>query len=193
MINKIKNFIGMNEEIRDSAENNGNESTVNTEDNSTTTNESNPLVEKIALLEKQVEEQKDKYLRLFSDFDNYKKRSARERNDTIQSAGKEIMSALIPVADDMERAMKAFKESQDIESIKAGLELVYTKFVSTLENKGLKGFDAIGEIFDVEKHEAITEIPAPNEEMKGKVIDQVEKGYYLNEKIVRYAKVVVGK
>lgn len=193
MINKIKNFIGMNEEIKDSVENNGNQQTTNTEDNSATTNESNPLVEKIVLLEKQVEEQKDKYLRLFSDFDNYKKRSARERNDTIQSAGKEIMSALIPVADDMERAMKAFKESQDIESIKAGLELVYTKFVSTLENKGLKGFDAIGEIFDVEKHEAITEIPAPNEEMKGKVIDQVEKGYYLNEKIVRYAKVVVGK
>ncbi|MEI6311917.1 MAG: nucleotide exchange factor GrpE [Bacteroidota bacterium] len=183
----------MNEEIKDSVENNGNQQTTNTEDNSATTNESNPLVEKIVLLEKQVEEQKDKYLRLFSDFDNYKKRSARERNDTIQSAGKEIMSALIPVADDMERAMKAFKESQDIESIKAGLELVYTKFVSTLENKGLKGFDAIGEIFDVEKHEAITEIPAPNEEMKGKVIDQVEKGYYLNEKIVRYAKVVVGK
>jgi molecular chaperone GrpE len=193
MINKIKNFIGMNEEIKDSVENNEHTSTTNSENNTAETNDSNVLLEKIALLEKQVEEQKDKYLRLFSDFDNYKKRSARERNDTIQSAGKEIMSALIPVADDMERAMKAFKESQDIESIKAGLDLVYTKFVTTLENKGLKGFDAIGEVFDVEKHEAITEIPAPTEDMRGKVIDQVEKGYYLNEKIVRYAKVVVGK
>jgi molecular chaperone GrpE len=193
MINKLKNILGMNEEIKEPVENNENEQTVSTEENATKTNEIGLLEEKIAALEKQIEEHKDKYLRLFSDFDNTKKRNARERIENIQSAGKEIMSALIPVADDMERAMKAFKESQDIESIKAGLDLVYTKFVSTLESKGLKGFDSIGETFDVEKHEAITEIPAPNEEMKGKVMDQVEKGYYLNEKIIRYAKVVVGK
>ena len=183
----------MNEEIKEPTENTENEPMQTAAEDNTKSAENNQLEEKIASLEKQIEEHKDKYLRLFSDFDNTKKRYARERIDNIQSAGKEIMSALIPVADDMERAMKAFKESQDIESIKEGLDLVYTKFVSTLENKGLKGFDSIGEAFDVEKHEAITEIPAPNDEMKGKVIDQVEKGYYLNDKIIRYAKVVVGK
>ena len=183
----------MSEETIENNENLTNENELTSEETNVETNAVNPLEEKVASLEKQVEDQKDKYLRLFSDFDNYKKRNAKERIDNIQSAGKEIMSALLPVADDMERAMKSIREAQSLESVKEGLELVYTKFVNTLEQKGLKPFDAIGEVFDVEKHEAITEIPAPSEDMKGKVIDQVEKGYFLYEKIIRYAKVVVGK
>jgi molecular chaperone GrpE len=193
MIDKLKKFLNMSEETIENNENLTNENTISSDENQVEINESNPLEEKVASLEKQIEEQKDKYLRLFSDFDNYKKRSAKERIDNIQSAGKEIMSALLPVADDMERAMKSIREAQSLESVKEGLELVYTKFINTLEQKGLRPFDAIGEVFDVEKHEAITEIPAPSEDMKGKVIDQVEKGYFLYEKIIRYAKVVVGK
>lgn len=193
MIDKIKNLIGMTEEIIEPNEQNESVENSATDENIVENSEMASLMEKIAALEKQIEEQKDKYLRLYSDFDNYKKRSDRERRDNISTAGKEIMSALIPVADDMERAMKAFKDSTDIDAIKGGLDLVYNKFKTTLENNGLKGFDTIGEVFDVEKHEAITELATPDEAMKGKVIDQLERGYHLHEKIIRYAKVVVGK
>lgn len=193
MIDKIKNLIGMSEEQHDPIHEDNKTEIKGAAEEPLVDSKINELEEKVMALEKQIEEHKDKYLRLFSDFDNSKKRYARERIENIQSAGKEIMTALVPVADDMERAMKAFKESQDVESIKVGLELVYTKFVGTLEHKGLKSFDSIGQVFDVEKHEAITEIPAPNEEMKGKVIDEIEKGYMLHERIIRYAKVIVGK
>ena len=147
----------------------------------------------ISALQKQIEEQKDKFLRLFADFDNYKKRTAKERSELIQTAGKEIMTAMLPVSDDMDRAIKFMNESEDLTIIKEGLNLVYSKFRNTLENNGLKPFISIGEAFDVEKHEAITEIPAPSEEMKGKVVDEVEKGYLLNNKLIRYARGVVGK
>lgn len=153
----------------------------------------NDLEVQIGSLQKQVEEQKDKFLRLYADFDNYKKRTAKERSELILTAGKDIMTAMLPVSDDMDRAIKYMNESEDLTTIKEGLNLVYAKFKNTLEQNGLKSTPSIGEIFDVEKHEAITEIPAPNEEMKGKVVDEVEKGYYLNGKLIRYAKVVVGK
>lgn len=177
----------MNEEVKDNTEN------ESSSENTQNTSISDASEDKVAVLEKQVEELKDKYLRLYSDFDNAKKRQVRERAELIQTAGKEIMSALLPVLDDMERAMKAFKEAQDIESMRSGLELIYTKFVSTLLARGLQGFDATGETFDVERHEAVTEIPAPTEDLKGKVLDELEKGYFLNDRIIRYAKVVVGK
>ena len=153
----------------------------------------NDMELQLVSLQKQIEEQKDKFLRLYADFDNYKKRTAKERLDLIQTAGKDIMTAMLPVSDDMDRAIKYMNESEDLTIIKEGLNLVYAKFRNTLEQNGLKAFNSIGETFDVEKHEAITEIPAASEDMKGKVMDEIEKGYLLNNKLIRYAKVVVGK
>ncbi len=179
----------MSEELNNNTEQEALATDKNTEDNASENN----LEVQIGSLQKQVEEQKDKFLRLYADFDNYKKRTAKERSELILTAGKDIMTAMLPVSDDMDRAIKYMNESEDLTTIKEGLNLVYAKFKNTLEQNGLKSIPSIGEIFDVEKHEAITEIPAPNDEMKGKVVDEVEKGYYLNGKLIRYAKVVVGK
>ena len=144
-------------------------------------------------LKSEIQEQKDKYLRLFAEFDNFKRRNAKERIELIQTAGKEVITSMLDVLDDCERAEKQINNTQDITQIKEGIQLVFNKLRSTLQSKGLKAMESINTEFDVEKHEAITEIPAPNDEMKGKVMDEVTKGYYLNDKIIRFAKVVVGK
>ncbi len=152
--------------------------------------EEDNLTEKI---QAELEEQKDKYIRLFAEFDNYKRRSAKERIELIQTAGKEVITSLLDVLDDSERAEKQLQTSNDLDQIKKGIELVFGKLRSTLQAKGLKAMESINTDFDVEKHEAITEIPAPTEKLKDKVVDEVQKGYYLNDKIIRFAKVVVGK
>lgn len=144
-------------------------------------------------LQGELEEQKDKYIRLFAEFDNYKRRSAKERIELMQTAGREVIASLLDVLDDSERAEKQFQSSTDLEQLKQGVQLVFGKLRSSLQSKGLKAMESINTDFDVEKHEAITEIPAPNAEMAGKVLDEVQKGYYLNDKIIRFAKVVVGK
>lgn len=136
---------------------------------------------------------KDKYVRLVAEFDNYKKRSFKEKMDVIQTAGKDIMLSLLEVIDDSERAEKLIQNASDIESVKSGIQLIINKLNTTVSSKGLKSFSSIGEEFDVEKHEAITEIPAPTPEMAGKVVDEIVKGYYMNDKLIRHAKVVVGK
>ncbi len=143
-------------------------------------------------LEAEVQEQKDKYLRLFAEFDNFKRRTAKERMDLIQTASKEFAVALLEVADDMDRAEKQITQSDDITQVKEGVQLVFNKLRSTLQQKGIKAMESIDTEFDVEKHEAVTEIPA-GEEKVGKVVDELQKGYYLNEKLIRFAKVVVGK
>ena len=140
-----------------------------------------------------LEDQKDKYLRLFAEFDNYKRRSAKERMELIQTAGKEVIVSLLEVLDDSERAEKQLQKSDDIAQIKEGIQLVFNKLRNTLQSKGVKAMESINSDFDVEKHEAITEIPAPKPELAGKVVDEVQKGYYLNDKLIRFAKVVVGK
>jgi molecular chaperone GrpE len=145
------------------------------------------------LLQKQVDEWKEKHLRLFAEFDNYKKRMAKEKMELFATAGKDIIKDILPIMDDMERAILASSTSTDIEAVKEGLNLIADKLTKTLEKKGVKPIISKGEVFDTELHEAITEIPAPTEEMKGKIIDEVEKGYTLNDKIIRYSKVVVGK
>lgn len=150
-------------------------------------------ISEVEQLQNQIAEQKDKYLRLFADFDNYKKRTAKERLDLLNTAGKDIILSIIPVVDDFERAIANAENAKDADSVKEGMLLIRNKMFGILEQRGLKAMETIGEPFNPEKHEAITEIPAPNEEMKGKVIDQVEKGYFMNDKIIRYAKVVVGK
>ncbi|MBS1624874.1 MAG: nucleotide exchange factor GrpE [Bacteroidetes bacterium] len=152
-----------------------------------------PRDEEIASLKKQLEEYKDKHIRLYADFDNFKKRNAKERLELILTASKDVIKELLPVIDDFERALKAAETASDVAAVKEGMALIYHKLTRNLEAKGLKAIESKGKDFDVELHEAITEIPAPAPDMAGKVIDEVEKGYYLNDKIIRFAKVVVGK
>ncbi len=144
-------------------------------------------------LQAKVDEMKDKYLRLYADFDNYKKRMAKERLELMKEAGKDILTNLLPVMDDFTRAVKAAETAASIDSVKEGMELIHGKLLRNLEQKGLKRMESQGQPFDADLHEAITEIPAPTDDLKGKVVDVVEEGYYLNDKIIRYAKVVVGK
>lgn len=143
-------------------------------------------------LQAELDEQKDKYLRLAAEFDNFRRRTSKERLELIQTAGKDVIVSLLDVLDDIERAEKQLSNNDDIAVQKEGIHLVFNKVKSTLQAKGLKALESINTEFDVEKHEAITEIPAPTEELKGKVLDEVQKGYYLNDKLIRFAKVVVG-
>jgi len=143
-------------------------------------------------LQATIAEHKDKYIRLLAEFDNYKKRTMRERLDLMASAGREVMLALLPVLDDFDRARKAAETNPDKEPWSEGVQLVYNRLYSTLQSKGLKAMESNGEPFDADFHEAVTEIPAPTPELKGKVVDTLEKGYLLNDAIIRYAKVVVG-
>jgi len=161
--------------------------------NETSTDTSSANVDELTLLKSQLEEQKDKFLRLFAEFDNYKKRVAKEKLELFSMAGKDIIVDFLAVLDDFDRANKANEQSEDLSAIKDGIALIFDKMKKTMDKKGVKEVEAINSPFDPEKHEAITEIPAPNDEMKGKVIDVMEKGYMMNDKIIRYAKVIVGK
>lgn len=143
-------------------------------------------------LELEIQEQKDKYLRLFAEFDNYKRRTSKERLELMQTAGKEMAVALLEVADDMDRAEKQIAADEDINHVKEGVQLVFNKLRSVLHQKGIVAMSSIDTEFDVEKHEAVTEIPA-GDEKTGKVVDELQKGYYMNDKLIRFAKVVVGK
>jgi molecular chaperone GrpE len=134
----------------------------------------------------------DRYLRLYSEFDNYRKRSARERIEFAKTAASDTFTAILPVLDDFDRAAKAMENAEDIAVVKEGMQLIYHKFRSILISKGLEEMNAQGETFDADFHEAITSIPSPDDSMKGKVVDEVEKGYSLNGKVIRFAKVVVG-
>jgi molecular chaperone GrpE len=140
-----------------------------------------------------LQEQKDKYLRLYAEFDNFRRRTAKEKIELSQTAGKEVIQSLLEVLDDGDRAEKQLESVKNIEQIREGVQLVFHKLRSALQQRGLKEMDSIGKEFSPDNHEAITEIPAPSPNLRGKVIDQVEKGYYLNDKIIRFAKVVVGK
>jgi molecular chaperone GrpE len=146
----------------------------------------------IEKLKAEVEEQKDKYVRLFAEFDNYKRRTSKERIELIQTAGREVITSMLQVLDDCDRAEKQMQETNDPAQIIEGVQLVFNKLRRTLQAQGLKAMNSLSTEFDVEKHEAITEIPV-DENMKGKVVDEIEKGYYLNDKLIRFAKVVVGK
>lgn len=145
-------------------------------------------------LEIELQEAKDKYLRLYSDFENFRKRTQKEKLDLFKTAGEEVITALLPVIDDFERASKAMQDAKDIDSVKDGMKLIHEKMLSILKQKGLEPTKSqVGEPFNVEFHEAITQIPAPSKKEVGKVIDEVEKGYSLNGKVIRYTKVVVGQ
>lgn len=144
-------------------------------------------------LTNELEMQKDKYLRLVAEFDNFKRRNAKERGELIQTAGKEVITSMLDVLDDCDRAEKQMNTTDNIEQTKDGVQLVFNKLRTTLQSKGLKAMDSINTDFDVHKHEAIAEIPVEDDIKKGKVIDEIVKGYYLNDKLIRFAKVIVGK
>ncbi|MBK8052232.1 MAG: nucleotide exchange factor GrpE [Saprospiraceae bacterium] len=180
MINKIKEFMSNQVEEASEKKSKKKKEVENIE-----------LQKEIETLKAELDESKDKYLRLFAEFDNFKKRSVKERFELMKTAAQETITALLPVLDDFDRAKKSAESGA--ETFSEGVQLVYQKLYSTLEHKGLKSMESTGADFDPEWHEAITDIPAPSEEMKGKIIDTVEKGYVLSDKIIRYAKVVVAK
>ncbi|MEJ7735842.1 MAG: nucleotide exchange factor GrpE [Chitinophagaceae bacterium] len=147
----------------------------------------------IEKLQADLAEQKDKYLRLVAEFDNFRKRNAKEKLELMQTAGKDVITSLLDVLDDCERAQKQMENSDDITAIREGIILVFNKLRSAFQSKGVKAMESINQDFNPDIHEAITEIPAPTPALTGKVVDEVQKGYYLNDKIIRFAKVVVGK
>lgn len=143
-------------------------------------------------LKAEVAEWQNKHLRLYAEFDNFKRRTSKERLELLQIAGKDVIVDLLPVLDDFERAQKSMETATDIEAVKEGVKLVHQKLKNTLMNKGLKEMEAKGKEFDADVHEGITNIPAPSIDLKGKVVDELEKGYYLNDKVIRFAKVIIG-
>ena len=151
------------------------------------------LKESLEEKKEELAELKDKYLRLFAEFDNYKKRTVKEKLELMNTASQDIMAHLLPVLDDFDRAKQSAESENSSEVFSEGVSLVYDKLYNLLKTKGLEPMTTNGEVFDPELHEAITEIPAPSEELKGKIVDTIERGYKLKEKIIRHAKVVVGK
>ncbi|MDP4262192.1 MAG: nucleotide exchange factor GrpE [Bacteroidota bacterium] len=169
---------------------------INADDSlSGTTHLNNPVDNgaEIEKLKAELDESKDRYLRKVAEFENFKRRNAKERIELIQTAGKEVITDMLNVLDDCDRAQKQIETSEDVKEIKEGILLVFNKFRNVLQARGLKPMETKNKEFDPDLHEAITEIPAPTPELIGKVVDEVVKGYYLNDKIIRHAKVVVGK
>jgi molecular chaperone GrpE len=150
-----------------------------------------PSVNPVELIQQELAIANDKYLRLYSEFDNVKKRNARERIELIKSAGADVITSLLPVLDDFDRAIRSFETTQDINAVKEGVQLINNKLNNILTQKGLTAMNAKGNVFDADLHEAITNVPTEDESQKGTVMDEVEKGYYLNDKVIRHAKVVV--
>ncbi|WP_316798062.1 nucleotide exchange factor GrpE [Pedobacter frigidisoli] len=192
MFNKKKN--NDQEENIMNTENASENPAENVENTDTTANETEQAPELSAeeKLQAEVQQLNDKYLRLYAEFDNYKRRTQKERVELLQTAGKDVIVSLLPVLDDFDRALKAMETAADVAPVKEGILLVSNKLKNTLSQKGLKDVESINQPFNTDFHEAITNIPAPNEALKGKVIDEVEKGYTLNDNVIRFAKVVVG-
>jgi molecular chaperone GrpE len=143
--------------------------------------------------EEKLAELQDRYLRLSAEFDNYRKRTLKERMDLLKSANEELISKILPVMDDFERAIQQIDEAKDIEALKQGVHLIHNKFSGFLSQEGVKEIEALHKDFDTDIHEAVTKIPAPEKKLKGKVVDVIQKGYYLNDKVIRFSKVVIGE
>jgi len=145
------------------------------------------------IAKKKIAELNDKYLRLAAEYDNYRRRTLKERMELTKTAGEDILVNILPVMDDFERALGSIDQAKEIGAVKEGVQLIYTKFKDFLKQRGVKEIEAKEKDFDTDLHEAITKIPAPDKKLKGKVVDVVEKGYYLNEKVIRFSKVVIGE
>lgn len=190
-MNDIENFPGDNS-VGNENEFNPNEA-PETSDPTDSTKASNEIeLSEEEKLRFKLSEMNDKFLRLYAEFDNYKKRTSTERIDLIKTAGKDVIVSLLPVLDDFDRALQVMQTTADINSVKAGVELVKHKFNKILDQRGLKEMECIGKSFDSELEEAITSIPAPDDKLKGKIMEVLEKGYFLNDKVIRFAKVIVG-
>jgi molecular chaperone GrpE len=166
---------------------------INENQSSEVVEQSESTIDPIVELNEKLQQSEEKYLRLYAEFDNFKRRNAKERVDLIQTAGRDVIQSMLEVMDDCDRAEKQLQTSEDLQQIRQGIQIVFTKLRNTLQAKGVKEMKSIGEEFNPDIHEAITEIPVNDPSMVGKVVDEVEKGYTLNEKIIRYSKVVVGK
>lgn len=177
------------EELNSETENNVQENNIEQENEVDNTPES----QEAPSMEEKYGDLNDRFIRLHAEFDNFRKRTNKEKIEIISNANEGVLKDLLPVMDDFERAIANNENATDIESIKEGFNLIFNKFRSILESKGLKKMESKGEAFDSDLHEAIANIPAPDKDAVGKVIDDVEKGYYLNEKVIRFAKVVVGQ
>ncbi|WP_055446675.1 nucleotide exchange factor GrpE [Lacinutrix mariniflava] len=162
-----------------------------------TTNEETAEVEELSTedrLNKELGQEKDKFLRLFAEFENYKKRTSKERVELFKTAGKDVMVSMLPVLDDFERALLHIEDDKEAEELRKGVVLIYQKLLNTLSQKGLAAMEVNkGDVFDSEIHQAITQVPAPSKDLKGKIIDVVEKGYTLGETVIRFPKVVIGQ
>ena len=169
---------------------------INADENLSGTTHLNEPVGEESELEKtkaELEEMKDKFIRKVAEFDNYKRRSAKERIELMQTAGRDVITDMLDVLDDCDRAQKQLDSSEDPGAIKEGVMLVFNKLRNTLQSRGVKAMETLNKEFNADLHDAVTEIAAPTEDLKGKIVDEVMKGYYLNDKIIRHAKVVVGK
>ena len=151
------------------------------------------LEKELETVKRLVEEQKDKYLRLSAEFDNYRKRTLKEKAELIKNGGEKAITSILPILDDLERALQNMQKAEDVKAIYDGVDLIYQKFLKELSHEGLKKMEPIGEAFDTDYHEAIALVPSPSEEQKGKVLDCVQTGYTLNDKVIRHAKVVVAQ
>lgn len=157
------------------------------------TEESASADDNVAELEQKFKDMQDSYLRLNAEFDNYRKRTLKEKAELLKTANEKVFIDVVSLVDDFDRALENIGSAEDVEAIKEGVDLIYSKFVAFLTKSGVKEIDTVGEIFDLDKHEAITTIPAQNEEDKDKVVDCIQKGYTLGEKVIRYPKVIVAK
>jgi len=149
--------------------------------------------DEITVLQKELLESQEKYLRLAAEFDNYRKRTLREKMELIQNAGESLLKEILPLVDDFDRGIEVASQAEDMDSVRAGMMLIYNKLRDFLNNHGIKEIVAINETFNTDWHEAVTKIPAPSDKMKGKIVDVIQKGYILNDKVIRYSKVVVGE
>ncbi len=167
--------------------------TIETPQQDDSTENADASVQQIEELNQKCSDLNDKNLRLMAEFDNYRKRTLKERSDLIKTAGESLLSNMLPLVDDFERALKAMETSEDVVAVKEGVDLIYSKFVAFLLQNGVKAIPTENEAFDTDLHEAITTFPAPSEDLKGKIVDCVSKGYTLNDKVIRFSKVVVGE
>ena len=190
IINRMKNLKNIFKKMKaDENEINDQQEQGNMEQETEAVNEKDA---ETAELKAKVAELNDKYTRLYSEFDNFRKRTAKEKKEIMDAGGEDVFKSLLPIIDDFERAIKSNADATDVKAINDGVNLIYIKFKTTLTQKGLTEMKSLGEVFNPDIHEAITNIPAPSEDLKGKIMDELEKGYTLNGKIIRFAKVVIG-
>lgn len=169
------------------------DTTESTADADVTVEEADGMMNKIAELEAALEKEKKEYLFLRADFDNYRKRMLKDREELLRNAGEKVLLGILPIVDDFERGLSAIKDSEDAEAVKQGMELIYNKLLKYLADNGVKPIESTGQPFDADLHEAIAAIPAPTPELKGKVVDTTTRGYMINDKVLRHAKVAVGE